>query len=311
MQYLKQDQWALILGGSSGFGLAAAKKLGESGMNICVVHRDRRGSMLRVEKEFEEIRRLGVKFLSFNTDALSGDGINLVLEGLKSVVDASRVRLLLHSIAFGNLKLIAKQKKKKASSASSVLASKLGLSESDTRTALNEIFAEGDDRFSALAESPEYDSDLLLEDEDVARTIYAMGTSFLTWTREIFNRNLFSQDARVLGLTSAGNQKAWLGYAAVSAAKAALESVSRSIAMEFGTYGIRSNIIQAGVSDTPALRLIPGGTRLLAQARLKNPLGRATEPEDVANVIALLATDEAAWINGSIICVDGGERIVG
>jgi NAD(P)-dependent dehydrogenase (short-subunit alcohol dehydrogenase family) len=50
------NQWALILGGSSGFGLATAKALGGRGTSVCVVHRDRRGAMPRIEQDFDEIR---------------------------------------------------------------------------------------------------------------------------------------------------------------------------------------------------------------------------------------------------------------
>jgi NAD(P)-dependent dehydrogenase (short-subunit alcohol dehydrogenase family) len=51
--------------------------------------------------------------------------------------------------------------------------------------------------------------------------------------------------------------------------------------------------------------------RLRASARLRNPFGRLTTPEDVANVVALLASDEAAWINGALLRVDGGEHVSG
>jgi NAD(P)-dependent dehydrogenase (short-subunit alcohol dehydrogenase family) len=81
------------------------------------------------------------------------------------------------------------------------------------------------------------------------------------------------------------------------------------MAVELAPYGIRSNVIQAGVTDTPALKMIPGSNQIKAQAHLRNPFGRLTTPEDVANVILLLCMDEASWINGSLICVDGGERI--
>jgi len=77
-------------------------------------------------------------------------------------------------------------------------------------------------------------------------------------------------------------------YAAVAAAKVALESIARSIAVEFGTYGIRCNVIQAGVTDTPALRLIPGNLHLKANAIIRNPMGRLTTTKDVANVMYLL-----------------------
>ena len=76
-------------------------------------------------------------------------------------------------------------------------------------------------------------------------------------------------------------------------------------------YGIRANVVQAGVTDTPALRAIPGHTHLRARARLRNPFRRLTTPVDVARVICLLASDEAAWINGEVIRVDGGEHVSG
>ena len=112
-------------------------------------------------------------------------------------------------------------------------------------------------------------------------------------------------------MTSEGNEIAWRGYAAVAAAKVAMESVSRSIAVEFAPYGIRSNIVQAGVTETRALALIPGSAQLKAGARLRNPFGRLTTPAYVADVICLLCTDEAQWINGTIVRADGGEHIGG
>ena len=310
MDFKKDNYWALILGGSSGFGLATAKKLSKCGMNVCVVHRDRRGSMSRIESEFEKISETGVSFKSFNLDGLSAEGRATVLNELSPLLNGGKIRLLLHSIAFGNLKLVAPQVLSKENPAAE-LATKLGLGAEQVQKAVDELLAQGCSHFSPIATKPAYDSELLLDEEDLAGTIFAMGTSLLTWTRDVYHRGLFARDARVLGLTSEGNEIAWLGYAAVSAAKAALESVSRSIAREFAAHGIRSNIVQPGVTDTPALRMIPGSAQLVAGAKLKNPFGRITEIEDVAAVIALLASDEAAWINGSIIRVDGGEHISG
>ena len=90
-----------------------------------------------------------------------------------------------------------------------------------------------------------------------------------------------------------------------------MEALSRSMALELAPYGLRSNIIQAGITETPASSLIPGIDRMKAQARLRNPFGRLTRPEDVANMIFLMCTDEAAWVNGAILRVDGGEHISG
>lgn len=307
MKIFNRNHWALILGGSSGFGLASAKKLSQQGMNVCVVHRDRRGAMAAINEGFDEVRNSGVEFLSFNLDALSETGMDKVLEGLTEALgDQGKVRVLLHSIAFGNLKPIAPFKHQ-ASQAIQQLASKLGLNEADLNQAVTELLAENSDELFPL-EPPVY-SETLIEDEDMARTIYSMGTSLLTWTQKIAHAKLFAEDARVLGLTSEGNQVAWRGYAAVSAAKVALESVSRSIAVEFASQGIRSNIIQAGVTDTKALQAIPGSGRMKSVAKLKNPFKRLTTPEDVADVVSLLARDEAQWINGALIRADGGEQI--
>lgn len=304
-------EWALILGGSSGFGLATAHKLSRHGLNVCVVHRDRRGAMRRIEPEFDEIRARGVGFVSYNEDALDPEKQAKVLDSLAEELGGEgRVRLLLHSIAFGNLKLVGPEAPP-SDEATERLAKRLGLDFEQVRHAADELFEEGVDGVQGIASPPAYAQERFLEDGDVARTIYAMGTSLLTWTRELRDRGLFAEDARVLGMTSEGNEVAWKGYAAVSAAKVALESVSRSIAVEMAHEGIRSNIVQAGVTDTPALRAIPGSTNLVAQARTRNPFQRLTTPEDVADAIYLLSLPEAAWINGAIVRVDGGERISG
>ncbi len=308
MTIFNSKHWALILGGSSGFGLASAKKLSRQGMNICIVHRDRRGAMEQINKDFDEIKNTGVDFISFNVDALSERGMDKVLAGLKEALgENGKVRVLLHSIAFGNLKLIAPQKRQKDNPAVEQLAQKLGLDSVQVNNAVDELLSDGVGEVFPL-DNPEY-SDMLIEDEDMARTIYSMGTSLLTWTQKLSQQQLFADDARVLGLTSEGNTIAWRGYAAVSAAKVALESVSRSIAVEFASQGIRSNIIQAGVTDTKALQAIPGSDRMKSVARLKNPFKRLTTPEDVADVVSLLARDEAQWINGALIRADGGEQI--
>lgn len=265
------DLWAVIIGGSSGFGLATAKKLAGHGMNLCIVHRDRRGAMSRIQPEFDALGETGVQVSAHNLDGLSEAGRTRVLDSLAAALGKTgKVRMLLHSVAFGNLKLLVP---------------------------------------GTGADATDYNNDLLLEKEDFSRTIHAMGSNIVEWVQDIFNRNLFAPDARVLSLTSEGNSRAWKGYAAVAAAKAVLESVSRAMAKEFAPYGIRSNVIQAGVCDTPALKMIPGNDQIRETARQRNPMGRLTRPEDVADAVFLLCLDEAAWINGTLVRADGGEGI--
>ena len=304
------DSWALILGGSSGFGLATAQKLAEKGMNLLIVHRDRRGAMKAIEPEFEKLRGLAPGMKTWNVDAISSERRDVVLAEIQEVLgDKGRVRVLLHSIAFGNLKLIAPEKQNPRTAAGS-LAAKLGVDAEALTNAADELLADGEDGVHTITHAPDYPN-RYLDEEDFARTILSMGTSLLGWTQGLFQRGLFADDSRIFGLTSEGNEVAWKGYAAVSAAKVALEALCRSIATEFGPHGVRCNIIQAGVTETPALAAIPGSEVLKAQARLRNPMGRLTLPRDVANVIYLLSLEEASWINGDVIRVDGGEHISG
>ncbi len=305
------DHWGLVLGGSSGFGLATAQRLAQHGMNLCIVHRDRRAALKSVEPEFEKIRGCGVQLVTFNKDALASEKRAEVLDDLAAAMGPDgRVRVLLHSIAFGNLKLIAPEKPS-GSEALEALAGKLGVPAEKLRQAADEVFGEGGDAAHTLAAPPEYSDKYYLDEDDFARTIHSMGTSLLGWVQGLHQRGLFAEDARIFGLTSEGNSIAWKGYAAVAAAKVALESLARSIAVEFAAYGIRCNVIQAGITETPALAAIPGSAQLKAKARLRNPFGRLTTPADVANVIELLSRDEASWINGEVIRVDGGEHISG
>lgn len=305
------QHWALIIGGSSGFGLAGARKLARHGMNLCIVHRDRKGAMSRITPFFEEMRSNGVEVVTFNTDATSANGRAGVIEGLeKALGTTGTVRLVLHSLALGNLKLLVPGKPSTdAQTARKQLAEQLSVPEKELSRTVQDLFENGSDALCALASPPRYSEDLFLEADDFAGTIRAMGSNIVEWVQDLHRRCLFAGDARVLSLTSEGNSIAWRGYAAVSAAKAVLESVSRSMAVEFASYGIRSNVIQAGVTDTPALRAIPGSSHIASVARRRNPFGRLTRPEDVADVIFLLCADEAAWINGTLIRVDGGEKI--
>jgi NAD(P)-dependent dehydrogenase (short-subunit alcohol dehydrogenase family) len=267
--------------------------------------------MARVDADFAALRARGVELLSFNVDALDPDVRRTTLEQVAATLgEHGRIHVMLHSIAFGNLKLAAPELPSDRS-ALLALAERLGVAPATLQSTVDELFAGGADRLQGLATPPAYSDALFLEEEDLARTIHAMGTSLLAWVQDVARRGLFAADARVLALTSEGNSVAWKGYAAVAAAKVALESVARAIAVEFAPHGIRCNVLQPGVTDTPALRLIPGSAHLKAEARSRNPCGRLTTPEDVANVVYLLARPEAAWVNGALIRVDGGEHVSG
>lgn len=141
-------------------------------------------------------------------------------------------------------------------------------------------------------------------------TLDVMANSLVYWTQDLMLHNLLEKGGRVFALTSAGGARVWPSYGAVSAAKAAIESHTRQLALELGSHEISVNAIRAGVTDTPALRKIPGHEQMIEMATAKNPWGRLTTPEDVAGFIALLCHPKAFWVTGNVIGVDGGEFIV-
>ena len=142
---------------------------------------------------------------------------------------------------------------------------------------------------------------------DMNMTVEVMAHSLVYWTQALVREGLLGRGSRIWSMTSEGSHKVVPNYGAVSAAKSALESHTRQLAMELGPKGILINCIQAGVTDTPALRMIPGNERLVEASIRRNPNGRLTTPEDVANTIAALADPSVGWISGSIVFVDGGE----
>jgi enoyl-[acyl-carrier protein] reductase I len=261
-EFENKNYWAIILGGSAGLGLASAKKLAAHGCNIIIVHRNSRSDAAVIENEFETIKANGIKFLSFNKDAMSAEKRESIVQDIKETLgEKGKIKILLHSIAKGNLK--------------PMIADEAGA----------------------------------LQNDDLHLTLETMAISLYDWTKLIFDNKLFAADARVISFTSQGNTKAWKGYAAVSAAKAALEAITRNIALEFAPHGIRANCIQAGLTDTVSFRMIRGHEELKERSLKQNPFKRLTTAVDIANVVYLLSKDEAAWINGSIIIADGGEHI--
>lgn len=110
----------------------------------------------------------------------------------------------------------------------------------------------------------------------------------------------------ILSTTSAAGTGAVNGLAAYGAAKAGVNSLMRSIALEYGRHGIRANAIAPSTGSPGMLQwleTLPGGVKAFAD---KQPMGRLGRPEEIADVAAYLASDYASFINGVVIPVDGG-----
>jgi len=249
-------KWAFIIGASSGFGLATARKLGSKGYNLLLLHRDRRVKLPEI-----------VRVLSLNLNAYDQATFDTVREKIQQeILPEGKINVFVHSLADGNIGKIS-------------------------------------------VEDPSKEKQLT--DEGFRRTIEAMGISFITWSRYLKEQNFFAENARIIGITSEGTKLVLPLYAAVAVAKSVLETSVKYLAVEFASFKITTNLICAGVSDTNALKVFPDYQKLLETYKKRNPFGRLTTPEDVANAIYLLSMDEAAWINGATIRVDGGEQIAG
>lgn len=260
---MKNTYWALILGGSSGLGLATAKKLAKHGYHILILHRDRRTDMEAIEMAFNEIRSYGNQVIGMNVDALNATKRQEILTDIQQKLpEGHQIKVLIHSVAKGTLK-------------------------------------------------PMYsENGPTLTDTDFRITFDAMALSLYDWTKALVEAKLFAEDARVVSFTSEGNTKALPNYSAVSVAKVALEALTRSMALEFAPIGIKANCIQAGITMTKSLSMIPGYEKIKENALKRNPNNRLTTPEDIANAVYLLTTDEAKWITGTVIKVDGGESLI-
>lgn len=96
------------------------------------------------------------------------------------------------------------------------------------------------------------------------------------------------------------------GFAAYNAAKAGVANFTRSLALEFGPVGIRANAVSPGAVDTPLTTMTTGDPAAVAAFESAIPVGRFGKPEEVAAAIAFLAADEASFVNGANLLVDGG-----
>jgi len=97
------------------------------------------------------------------------------------------------------------------------------------------------------------------------------------------------------------------GAAAYESAKAGMVALTRSLAVDYGRYGIRTNCLSPGfVLSERALEWMRGAPRREEAMRVTIPLGRPGQPAEIAGVVAFLLGDDASFINGAVIPVDGG-----
>lgn len=177
---------------------------------------------------------------------------------------------------------------------------------------IKEMFAEIDREFGRL--------DVFVSNaaSGVLRPLMELEESHWDWTMNINSRAyLFSaQEAaklmekngggKIVALSSLGSQRVIPNYTTVGVSKAALESLTRYLAVELAPKNIAVNAVSGGAVDTDALKHFPNRDELLNDATTRTPAGRVVTPDDLANAVMFLLSDEAFMIRGQTIIVDGG-----
>ncbi len=177
---------------------------------------------------------------------------------------------------------------------------------------IDRMFAEIKDEFGRL--------DILVNNaaSGVARSAMELDAKGWNWTMDINARaallcsqraaELMKDGGRIVNISSLGSHLVLPRYAAVGISKAALEALTRYLAVELAPRGISVNGIAASAVRTEALKVYFEG---MEGKLLKTiPAGRMVEPEDIAGLVAFLCSDDAFMIRGQIIIIDGGRSLI-
>ena len=154
----------------------------------------------------------------------------------------------------------------------------------------------------------------------VQRPLMELEESHWDWTMNINSKallfcaqeaaKLMDQGGRIVSISSLGSIRYLENYTVVGVSKAALEALTRYLAVELAGKNIIVNAVSGGVVDTEALKHFPNREELLAEAGRKTPAGRMVEIDDMVNAIMFLLSNGSDMIRGQTIIVDGGVSLL-
>jgi NAD(P)-dependent dehydrogenase (short-subunit alcohol dehydrogenase family) len=268
----ERERWALILGASSGMGEATALTLAAAGYKVCGIHLDFRAGLAHVDELKGKIEAAGSEALYINMNAADDEKRAGALATLGERFERSR--------AEGKDPFV--------------------------KVVMHSL------AFGSLVPFLAEDPKGAVDRKKMEMTQDVMANSLVYWVQDLWRGGFLGRGSRIFAMTSEGSTRVVPSYGVVSSAKAALESHIRQLAMELARLdtGVTANSIRAGVTVTPALMKIPEHDLIIDAAVRRNPTGRMTKPQDVADAILALS-EGAGFISGEVIGVDGAEYVTG
>ena len=150
-----------------------------------------------------------------------------------------------------------------------------------------------------------------LRPKGICNIFTATVNAFVVGAQEAAKRMQKVGGGSIISLSSTGNLVYTPNYAGHGSSKAAVETMVKYAAAELGEWDIRVNAVSGGPIDTDALKAFPNYEEVKAEVEKRSPLNRMGLPEDLAGIAYFLCTDEASWITGQTIVVDGGTTFGG
>jgi enoyl-[acyl-carrier protein] reductase III len=178
---------------------------------------------------------------------------------------------------------------------------------------IERLFKEIEDKFGRL--------DIFISNaaSGVARPALELDARSWEWTMNINARamllcsqkaaGLMHDGGQIVSISSLGSHMVMPAYTVVGVSKAALEALTRYLAIELAPKGIKVNAVSAGAVETEALKLYANDKSLPFFSIQKTPAGRMVLPEDIANLVAFLCSEDSYMIRGQVITIDGGFSI--
>lgn len=254
--------WALVLGATSGTGLASSRALLlDPGLHVAGVHR---GNHLDGAAELADAAdAAGRRYLDLQGDGSKPEAIDALCARLRDEAGPHSVSFVLHSIA--------------SASVGTLIA----------------------------GPGPH------LQPYQLQKTFDRMAHSLPWWVQALDRHELLAPGAHVLGLTNPVGDSLIRGTVAITASKAALELYMKHLAFELGPRGMRCNLLNFSMVETPATEATfdDSFAAIRRVVRRVTPAGRLVPLSDVAEFVSLLAGPRLSWFNGAVIDYTGGEML--